>query len=64
MIYTSIYNQRMAMKNIEMTFVAEHDSLTGIFNRNKIQGILEAEILRKGVGSEGNLSIAILDVDH
>lgn len=64
MIYTSIYNQRMAMKNIEMTFVAEHDSLTGIFNRNKIQGILEAEILRKGAGSEGNLSIAILDVDH
>ena len=64
MIYTSIYNQRMTMKNEEMTYVAEHDSLTGIFNRNKIQGILEAEILRKGDIKEGNLSVAILDVDH
>ena len=64
MIYTSIYNQRMSMKNGEMKYVAEHDSLTGIYNRNKIQGILQAEILRKGNASEGNLSIAILDVDH
>ncbi|MBP3826068.1 MAG: GGDEF domain-containing protein [Butyrivibrio sp.] len=64
MIYTSIYNRRMAMKNEEMKYVAEHDSLTGIYNRNKIQSILEAEVQRKANALEGNLSIAILDVDH
>ena len=64
MIYTSIYNHRMAMKNEEMKYVAEHDSLTGIYNRNKIQSILEAEVQRKADALEGNLSIAILDVDH
>ncbi|MBO5622042.1 MAG: GGDEF domain-containing protein [Butyrivibrio sp.] len=64
MIYTSIYNRRMAMKNDELQFVADHDSLTGIYNRNKIQSILEAEVSRKADVSEGNLSVAILDVDH
>ena len=63
MIYTSIYNQRMAMKNKELQYVADHDPLTGIFNRNKIQSILEAEIRRKANVSGGNLSVAILDVD-
>ena len=63
MVYTAIYNQRMTMKNKEMQYVAEHDGLTGIYNRNKLQSILEAEILRKERSAEGNLSIAILDVD-
>ncbi len=63
MIYTAIYNQRMSMKNKELQHLAEHDALTGIYNRSKIQSILEAEILRKTEKSGGNLSIAILDID-
>jgi diguanylate cyclase (GGDEF)-like protein len=63
MIYTAIYNQRMTMKNKDLQYVADHDALTGIYNRYKIQSILEAEISRKAEGFEGNLSIAILDVD-
>lgn len=63
MIYTSIYNQQMARKNKELQYVANHDGLTGIFNRKMINSILEAEIQRKDDASSGNLSIAILDVD-
>lgn len=63
MIYTSIYNQSMALKNKELQYVADHDPLTGIFNRKKIQSILDAEIQRKADVTGGNLSIAILDVD-
>lgn len=63
MIYTSIYNQRMSQKNRKLQYVADHDELTGIFNRKKIQEILEAEITRKSEVSKGNLSIAILDID-
>lgn len=64
MIYTSIYNRRMAMKNDELQYVADHDYLTGIYNRDKIQSILEAEISRKDNISKGNLSIGVLDVDY
>jgi diguanylate cyclase (GGDEF)-like protein len=63
MIYTAIYNQRMTMKNKALQYVAEHDALTEIYNRYKIQNILEAEISRKVEGFGGKLSIAILDVD-
>jgi diguanylate cyclase (GGDEF)-like protein len=63
MTYTSIYNQTMALKNRQLQYVAEHDELTGIFNRKKIHDILVAEIQRKKDVPDGNLAIAILDID-
>ncbi len=63
MTYTSIYNQTMELKNRQLQYVAEHDELTGIFNRKKIHDILVAEIERKKEVSSGNLAIAILDID-
>jgi diguanylate cyclase (GGDEF)-like protein len=63
MIYTSIYNQSMGIKNKELQYVADHDGLTGIFNRQKIRSILEAEVARVQEDPDGKLAVAILDVD-
>ena len=63
MIYTAIYNQRMMSTNRKLQYVADHDGLTEIFNRKKIQEILSAEIKRQENNAEGNLFIAILDID-
>lgn len=63
MIYTSIYNQRMSAKNQELQYVADHDGLTGIFNRKKTQSILEAEIQRQKETTGERLAVAILDID-
>ncbi|MBQ3794747.1 MAG: GGDEF domain-containing protein [Butyrivibrio sp.] len=62
--YTSIYNFRLAYKNLELQRAADHDFLTGIYNRQRIQKILDAEIQRENEQShENSLSVAIADID-
>ena len=62
-LYTGIYNARMGMKNRELQMAADHDYLTGIFNRQRMQKILDAEILRQRGMDNTNLSVAIVDID-
>ena len=63
MIYTTAYNLRMAGKNKELQRAADHDYLTGIFNRLRIQTILESEVARAKELNETRLAVAIVDVD-
>jgi diguanylate cyclase (GGDEF)-like protein len=55
------------IKNIrryqEVCHVADHDSLTGVFNRRHFEQTLQAEIVRHGRYAEG-FSMLILDIDH
>ncbi len=65
MIYTGIYNFRLAYKNLELQRAADHDYLTGIYNRQRIQKILDAELQReKEQPHENGLSVAIADIDY
>lgn len=63
MLYTRIYNNRVGEKQQELRRAADHDYLTGIFNRQRIQKILDAEVLRQQDLSTPNLSVAIVDID-
>ena len=62
-LYTGVYNMRMAAKSRELRMAAEHDYLTGIYNRQRMHKILDAEILREQELNENRLSIAIVDID-
>jgi diguanylate cyclase (GGDEF)-like protein len=62
-LYTAIYNIRMANKSLELQQMADHDFLTGIFNRQRLQKILDAEIRRAEKLSECHLLVAIADID-
>lgn len=63
MLYTSVYNQRMAGKNAELQRAADHDYLTGIYNRQRMQKILDSELQAVKDSGEGALSVAIVDLD-
>ncbi len=63
MLYIQVYNQRVAEKQEELRRAAEHDYLTGIYNRQRIQKILDAEFLRQQTISDSKLSVAIVDID-
>ncbi len=63
MLYTQVYNRRVGEKQTELRRAADHDYLTGIFNRQRIQKILDAEVLRQQTLSETNLHVAIVDID-
>ncbi len=63
MLYTAVYNIRMAAKSRELQLAADHDFLTGIYNRMRIQKILDAEVLRNQELNESKLSVAIVDID-
>ena len=63
MLYTQIYNRRVSEKQQELRRAAEHDYLTGIFNRQRIQKILDAEVERQQELSETKLAVAIVDID-
>ncbi len=63
MLYTQIYNLRVGEKQKELQKAADHDYLTGIFNRQRIQTILDGEVLRQQGTSQTNLSVAIVDID-
>ena len=62
-LYTGVYNLRMAAKSQELRMAAEHDYLTGIYNRQRMHKILDAEILRAQELGDNHLSIAIVDID-
>ncbi len=59
----SVYSIMMEEKNRDLQKMADHDFLTGIFNRQRIKKILDAEIKIEKESSGGLLAIAILDVD-
>ncbi|WP_081647757.1 GGDEF domain-containing protein [Butyrivibrio sp. VCB2006] len=61
---TGIYNFRMSKKNFELQSAADHDYLTGIYNRKRMQIILDAEVERAKSYPDSNLSIAIVDIDY
>ena len=63
MLYTGIYNLRILRKNQELQSSADHDYLTGIFNRQRMQKILDAELLREQELDQSKLSVAIADID-
>ncbi len=63
MFYAAAYNSRMSEKNMELQMAAEHDFLTGIYNRQRMQKILDAEILRAQELDENHLMVAIADID-
>ncbi len=63
MLYTAVYNIRMAVKSRELQRAADHDFLTGIYNRMRIQRILDAEVLRSQEVEGSELSVAIVDID-
>lgn len=63
MFYAAAYNIRMSEKNMELQMAAEHDFLTGIYNRQRMQKILDSEILRAQVFSDMHLMVAIADID-
>ncbi len=63
-LYANIYNGNMDDKNRELRLAADHDYLTGIYNRQRIQRILVAEVEREQELPENHLFIAILDIDY
>lgn len=63
MLYMGIYNARMNSRSREFQLAADHDFLTGIYNRQRMQKILDAEVLRAKELGEGMLAIAIVDID-
>lgn len=63
-IYTFAYNSSMSMKNREIKQAADHDYLTGLFNRQRMQIILEAEAKRESMLGKEDLAVAVLDIDH
>ena len=62
-IYVSIFNKRMMDKNHELQMAANHDFLTGIFNRQRLQRIIDAEIEREQDLPENHLNVAMVDID-
>ena len=63
MLYTTIYNKSMNSKNAELQKMADHDYLTGIFNRQRILRILTSELDLEKENGENKISIAIMDLD-
>ena len=64
LVYVAIYNRIMTARNRNLQEVADHDGLTGIFNRQKMQNVLDKEVERENELSEEKLAVAILDVDY
>ena len=62
-LYSGVYNTRMASKSRELRMAADHDYLTGIYNRQRMQKIIDSEILREQELSENRLAVAIVDID-
>ncbi|WP_026671371.1 GGDEF domain-containing protein [Butyrivibrio sp. AD3002] len=62
-LYTAVYNQSMAHKNEELRRLADYDFLTEIYNRQRVQRILDKELQRKNETDENDLFVAILDID-
>jgi diguanylate cyclase (GGDEF)-like protein len=63
-VYTSSYNTRIQNQNDQLQLMADHDYLTGMYNRQRIQSILEAEMKHARNNPDTNISIAIMDIDY
>jgi len=63
-VYTSSYNTRIQNQNNQLQLMADHDYLTGIYNRQRIESILKAEMEHANSNPETNISIAIMDIDY
>ncbi len=64
MLYTTLYNIQMSDKNNALRWAAEHDFLTRIYNRQRIQQILYNMVDEELAIDKEDLSIAILDIDY
>jgi len=63
LIYTSVYTSRMSAKSAQLQIMAEHDYLTGIYNRQRLQRILYSEAEREQEIDEYKLAVCIMDID-
>ena len=63
MLYIGIYIAKMSVKSTELQVAADHDFLTGIYNRQRIQKILDAEVLRAEEIENTSLFVALVDID-
>lgn len=64
LVYASFYNYRVASKNEELKQAANHDYLTGIYNRQRMQTILSGEVDRATTDDSTMLAVAVLDIDY
>ncbi len=63
MLYTTIYNSRMNAKNRELEIMANHDYLTGCYNRQKLQSIIQSELENEENSERYTMAVAIMDID-
>lgn len=63
MLMLRFFRQRAFLLEVQLTHVAQHDSLTGLFNRGYITELAVREIARAR-RHERPLAIAMLDIDH
>ncbi|CAA7614352.1 Diguanylate cyclase [Magnetospirillum sp. LM-5] len=55
--------EQLQKSNAEMETLAQHDALTGLFNRRKLDETLECEFARSQ-RFENAISVILLDIDH
>ncbi len=60
--FTKLFTFRMGKKNTELKHIADYDALTGLYNRQRMQRLLDSEI-EKQQERVNPLCIAIMDVD-
>ncbi len=61
--YSTIYTDNMNSKNEKLQEIASHDFLTGIYNRQRIEGLLLDRIEQELNQEKPNIYVAMLDVD-
>ena len=62
MIILKLHSSRMWSKNDELKHMADYDSLTGMYNRLRVQKLLDNEV-KNQEGKTFPLCIAIMDID-
>lgn len=63
MLMLRFFRQRAFLLELQLTHVAQHDSLTGLFNRGYITELAAREVVRAR-RHERPLAVAMLDIDH
>ena len=63
MMYIYLFFNGTTARRLELQRIADHDFLTGIFNRQRMQKIIDAEIEREQDLQENHLNVAMVDID-
>ena len=63
MLYIYLFFNGTTARRLELQRVADHDFLTGIFNRQRMQKIIDAEIEIEQDLPENHLNVAMVDID-